>query len=99
MLFMAVALAAPLELKGQGVSSSCRSQQNNEASVPSTPGACVFCIGVVARSQVRLQELKSFLALACSASIADSFSHFNPPSPETNPSRAEGTQPTSLVAL
>lgn len=79
---MVVALAAPLELEGQGVPSSGERRKNNKVSVLSTrdpgKGGCGRSALVSSpdpRPQVR-EELKNFLALACSASIADSFSHF-----------------------
>ena len=54
---MVVALADPLELVGQGVTSSWRGQKNNDVFVISTPdpgkggGVWAFGIGVFARSQ------------------------------------------------
>lgn len=75
-------------------------QKNNEVSASLTPGACVFALVLSLDPRPRgREELKSFLALACSASIADSFSHFHPPSPETDPSRSESTRPGGLYMV
>lgn len=84
MLVMVVALAASLELEGQGVPSFSRVNRKTTRSLRyrhGIPEKGIWGGGVALvsspdpRPQGR-EELKSFLALACSASIADSFSHF-----------------------